>query len=144
MNHLRLFFRDYIGILIHQTDLTFTNYVKKKLEPFNLAPEQNLIMMLLWEKDGLTQNEIAEALTKDKTNIARMLSNLEGKGFIRRICDEKDRRSLKVYLTDEGKELGNHVIPIAEEFHDIICEGISDEELELMRKILLKMCSNAQ
>lgn len=142
--HLKLFFRDYIGILIHQTDLTFTNYVKKKLAPFNLAPEQNLIMMLLWEQDGLNQNEIAELLNKDKTNIARMVFNLEQKGFIRRICSEQDRRSLHVYLTDEGKKLGNHVIPIAEEFHEIACKGISNEELQEVRRILLKMCANVQ
>ena len=141
---MKLFLRDYIGILIHQTDLAFTNYVKKELAPFNLAPEQNLIMMLLWEQDGLNQNEIAEQLNKDKTNIARMVFNLEQKGFIRRICSEQDRRSLKVYLTDEGKELGNHVIPIAEEFHEIVCKGISNEELQEVRRILLKMCANVQ
>lgn len=122
----------------------FTNYVKKKLAPFNLAPEQNLIMMLLWEKDGLNQNEISEKLNKDKTNIARMVFNLEQKGFIRRTCGEHDRRSLRVYLTDEGKELGNHVIPVAEEFNEIACKGISNEELIQLRTILTKMCSNVQ
>lgn len=35
--------------------------------------------MLLGEKDGLNQNEIAEKLKKDKTNIARMISNIEKK-----------------------------------------------------------------
>ena len=83
---MNLSFKDYISIKIHQTDLTLTSCVKAKLEPFNLAPEQNLIMMLLWEKDGLTQNQIVEILGKDKTNIARMALNLENKGFIKRIC----------------------------------------------------------
>ncbi|WP_370519762.1 MarR family transcriptional regulator [Pontibacillus sp. HMF3514] len=41
-------------------------------------------MMLLWEKDGLMQNQLAEKLYKDKTNFARMASSLEKKGFIRR------------------------------------------------------------
>jgi len=140
---LKLFLRDYIGILIHQTDLAFTNYVKKKLAPFNLAPEQNLIMMLLWEKDGLNQNEIAEKLNKDKTNIARMVFNLEQKRYIRRTCGE-DRRSLRVYLTDEGKELENHVIPVAEDFNETVCKGISNEELKQLRTILTKMCANVQ
>ncbi|MEK4029780.1 MULTISPECIES: MarR family transcriptional regulator [Bacillaceae] len=141
---MKLALHDYISIFIHQTDLTLTSYVKQKLSPFNIAPEQNLIMMLLWEEDGLNQNEIAEKLNKDKTNIARMVFNLEQKGLIRRISNEQDRRSLRVYLTNEGKELGNHVVPIAEEFNELICKGISKEELTEVRRILSKMCLNVQ
>lgn len=141
---MKLFLNDYISILIHQTDLTLTSYVKNKLAPLNIAPEQNLIMMLLWEQDGLTQNEIAKKLYKDKTNIARMASNLEKKGFIQRVISKEDRRSLKLYLTHEGKELGNSVIPIAEEFNRLVCNGITDEELKELRRILAKMRDNVQ
>lgn len=141
---MRLNFYDYISIFIHQTDLTLTNYIKSKLAPFNLAPEQNLIMMLLWEKDGLTQNEIAEKLKKDKTNIARMVFNLEQKGFIRRQCRENDRRCLKVFLTQEGEKLGHCITEITEEFNSLVCKGITEEELKAVRKILGKMCVNVQ
>lgn len=141
---MKLSLDDYISIFIHQTDLTLTNYVKSKLTPFNLAPEQNLIMMLLWERDGINQNDIAERLKKDKTNIARMAFNLEQKGFIRRISGEPDRRSLRIYLTQKGKELGDYVIPLTEEFNDMVCSGISEEELLEVRRILAKMCSNVQ
>ena len=141
---MNLSFKDYISIKIHQTDLTLTSCVKAKLEPYNLAPEQNLIMMLLWEKNGLTQNQIAEILEKDKTNIARMSLNLENKGFIKRIGCPNDRRSLNLYLTPEGYALSKQVVPILEEFNDIICEGISKEELVFLEKILLKFNKNVQ
>jgi DNA-binding MarR family transcriptional regulator len=142
--HLKLPFEDYITILVHQADLTFKNYIKNNLAPHNLAPEQTLIMMLLWEKDGLSQNEIAEKLNKDKTNIARMVANLEQKGFIRRVSGGKDWRALEVYLTDEGKELGGKVIPIADEFNERVCRGVSKEELTMLKKILSIMCANVR
>jgi len=141
---MKLSLDDYISIFIHQTDLALTGCVKDRLAPFNIAPEQNLIMMLLWEQDGLTQNELAEKLDKDKTNIARMVANLEEKEFIRRVVSQYDRRSLKVYLTQKGKELGDSVIPIAEEFHDRICNGITAEELKELRRILTKMRANVK
>ncbi|WP_369405467.1 MarR family winged helix-turn-helix transcriptional regulator [Aneurinibacillus tyrosinisolvens] len=144
MLHLKLSFHDYISIFVHQTDLTLTNHIKNRLAPYNLAPEQNLIMMLLWEKDGLNQSEIAEELNKEKSNIARMIFNLEQKGFIWRESIKNDRRSLRVYLTDEGKKLGNHVIPLTEEFNELVCQGISNEELMEVRRILSKMCANVQ
>lgn len=139
---LNLGFQDYISIKLHKTDLNLTNEIKSRLEPYNLAPEQNLIMMLLWEEDGLTQNQLAQKLNKDKTNVARMASNLEKKGFITRSLSIEDRRSLKLYLTEEGKQLGEKVIPIAEEFNDVVCNGITNEELMELERILNKMNKN--
>ncbi|RSK25893.1 MarR family transcriptional regulator [Bacillus sp. HMF5848] len=141
---MKLSIHDYISIKIHHTDLKLTGFIKSKLEPFNLAPEQNLIMMLLWEKDGLTQNQIVESLDKDKTNIARMAANLENKDFIKRVQCNNDRRSVRLYLTDKGKKLGEKVIPIAEEFNAIVCKGITEEELLQVEKVLSKMNANVQ
>ncbi|MCM3586742.1 MarR family transcriptional regulator [Mesobacillus maritimus] len=141
---MKLSFQDYISIKIHKTDLVLSGYVKAKLEPYNLAPEQNLIMMLLWEQDGLTQYQLGEKLDKDKTNIARMAANLEKKGFVeRRHCPE-DRRSMRLYLTSLGQELGGKIIPITEEFNDIVCKGISKEELLQVERLLLKMKTNIE
>ncbi|WP_216830653.1 MarR family winged helix-turn-helix transcriptional regulator [Alkalihalobacterium elongatum] len=139
---MKLSLHDYISIKIHQTDLHLTSYIKTKLEVFNIAPEQNLIMMLLWEQDGLTQNQISQKLNKDKTNIARMASNLEKKGFISRVNCHDDRRSVKLYLTPEGRALGEKVIPITEEFNDIVTKNISKEELQQLEKTLKKMSNN--
>ncbi|MET1030959.1 MarR family winged helix-turn-helix transcriptional regulator [Domibacillus tundrae] len=134
--------KDYISIFIHQTDLKITGCVKERLAPFNLAPEQNLIMMLLWARDGLAQQELSDRLEKDKTNITRMLSSLEKKGFVKRVMETCDRRSIRIFLTDEGKALESDVIPVTEEFHRTVTAGISEEELAEVRRILIKMHKN--
>ncbi|MFC7321676.1 MarR family winged helix-turn-helix transcriptional regulator [Halobacillus campisalis] len=141
---MKLRFKDYISIKLHQTDLKLTGYIKSQLAPYGLAPEQNLIMMLLWEKDGWTQNQLANQLDKDKTNIARMASSLEKKGFItRRFCSD-DRRSLELHLTASGRALKEEVLPVAEAFNDVVTEGISDEELEQFDRLLTKMQKNME
>lgn len=141
---MKIAFNDYISIMIHQTDVTLTRYVKAKLEPLNLAPEQNLILLLLWEKDGLSQNEIAKRLVKDKTNIARMLKSLEKKGFISRVVNKIDGRSFNVYLTKEGKELSELVYPIIEEINRVVCLGITDKELQIVDEVLCKIRQNVE
>ncbi len=141
---MKFSFQDYISIKIHKTDLLLSSFIKAKLEPFNLAPEQNLIMMLLWENDGLTQNELVKRLNKDKTNIARMASSLEKKGFIKRSECPNDRRSVKLFLTECGKELGTSVIPIAEQFNEIVRNGLSDEELLELERLLSKITENVR
>ena len=97
-------FEQYISILINQASTFLNTHVKNQLIPFNLAPEQSLILFVLRLEDGLTQKEIGERLKKDKANMARMAYNLEQKGFIQRRPDAKDRRITRLYLTKEGKE----------------------------------------
>ena len=141
---MKVVFNDFLSILIHQTDLTLTSYIKAKLAPLNIAPEQHLILMLLWKKDGLTQNEIAKKLEKDKTNVARMICNLEKKGFITRHINEIDNRSFHVFLTENGKKLGETIKPLAEEFNRTVCAGISKEEQQIVKQVLLKMRQNVE
>ncbi|MFD2924732.1 MarR family winged helix-turn-helix transcriptional regulator [Halobacillus naozhouensis] len=139
---MRLTFQDYVSIKIHQTDLKLTSYIKSQLQPYNLAPEQNLIMMLLWEKDGLTQNQLAHKLNKDKTNIARMASSLEDKGFIERRFSSEDRRALQLHLTQPGKDLKGKVLPVTEHFNEIVNKGLSTQELNEMDRLLTKIHQN--
>lgn len=130
-------------VLIRDVHLAISGHIKNKLSPFNLAPEQNFIMMLLWKKDGITQNEIGERLGKDKTNITRMISNLENKGFVRKITCTDDRRCFKIYLTPSGAQLEQEVCPVMEEIGQELVDGISAEELVLLRKLLTKVRDNA-
>ncbi len=96
---------DHIGIEIRKLHLIISNYAKKQLEPFNLATEQSLILLMLWEQDGISPNKFVSQLNKDKASIARMIASLEGKGYIKKVDDLTDKRTFKVHLTDEGKQL---------------------------------------
>lgn len=139
---MTLFSKDNIGVFIHQIDLALTSYAQNKLAPFKIAPEQSLIMMLLWKQDGLTQKEISQKLDKNKAIITRMVDSLEQKGFIQRVISQSDRRLQSVYLTAEGKNLMDNVIPIAKEINQLICKEISPEELQEVIRILSKMRQN--
>lgn len=141
---MNLRFQDYISIKLHKTDLVLTSFIKSKLEPFNLAPEQNLIMMLLWEQDGLTQNQLGKMLNKDKTNITRMTSSLEKKELIKRLQWLQDKRVTKIYLTSKGRDLGNQVIPVAEQFNKVVCKDLSGDELAELERLLTKISRNVQ
>lgn len=133
---------DNIGVFIHTIDLEITNYVNNQLAPFQLTSEQNLIMALLWKREGISQNEISTKLNKDKAGVARMISTLEKKGYIRRDICPSDRRSVEVYLTEKGKELGNDVIPINQKIIQLINKGMTNEEITELRRLLKKVREN--
>lgn len=139
---LLLNLNEHIGIEIRKLHLTLSNYAKKQLEPFNLATEQSLIMLMLWEQDGISPNEIVSQLHKDKASIARMIASLEGKGYIRRVDDPTDKRTFKVHLTEEGKQLESLVVPALQRTHKNVIEGLTEEEIIEFRRIFKKMMSN--
>ncbi|MFC0557616.1 MarR family winged helix-turn-helix transcriptional regulator [Halalkalibacter alkalisediminis] len=76
--------------------------------------------------------------------MARMPSSLEKKGFIIRSHCKDDRRSVKLFLTKQGKELGEKILPITEEFNAIVCKGISNEKLMELERLLLIMKENVR
>nr|WP_202128915.1 MarR family transcriptional regulator [Paenibacillus dendrobii] len=130
--------------MIHTVDLEITQYLKKQLAPYQLAPEQHLILALLMEGEGMSQNCIAAKLGKDKSSITRMIFSLEGKGYIRRVGCPNDRRSVEVYLTNKGRELREVVNTINTATRELLNKGLTEEETSELRRLLGKVRDNAQ
>lgn len=72
-------------------------------------------MRALFEKDGQKPTELALAIGRAPTAFTPILDNLEGKGFVRREDDPKDRRSIRVYLTALGEAERANIILYAEQ-----------------------------
>ncbi len=134
----------YIGVIVHRADLKLNNYYQKVVKPFDITVDQWEILVVLWEKEGITQKDLAERLYKDQTNIARMLFKLEKKGFVHRVTHETDRRSLRVYLTVKGREIKEEILAPSIEAYKKTIEGLSDEEVETFRRILAVMYNNVK
>lgn len=133
---------NHIGIMIRDMDLMITQYVKRRLAPYQLAPEQNLIMLTLWDTEGMTPNELSERLNKDKAGITRMIDSLVHKGFVRRDTDRKDARSFRLFLTEAGRELGQRVIPVVDDISSVLLSGITEEETAALAGIFAKIGRN--
>ncbi|MGG1663334.1 MarR family winged helix-turn-helix transcriptional regulator [Brevibacillus sp. NRS-1366] len=127
---------EYIGVIVKRTDLKLNSYYQKVVNPFHITIDQWMILVVLWEEEGLTQNELAERTYKDKTNIARMLFTMEERGFIHRVTDKKDRRSLHVYLTEKGRLLKDEILPPSIEAYQKTIAGLTEEEVIQFRKTL--------
>lgn len=134
----------YIGVIVHRADLKLNNYYQKVVNPFDITVDQWEILVILWEREGITQKELAERLYKDQTNIARMLFKLEKKGFVYRVTHETDRRSLRVYLTEKGHGIKDEILEPSIEAYQKTVEGLSEEEVETFRRILSVMYNNVK
>lgn len=132
-------FEEYISYLISYSSTIIQSSIKKKFAPYNLAPEQSLILFVLRLEEGLTQQEVGEKIKKDKANIARMAENLEKKGFIERVRDPNNRRALKLYLTPQGRTIYNEALTVFEDYDNEVSSRVTTEELREFKRILCKL-----
>lgn len=110
----------------------------------NITREQLGILLLLTLGDGLYQTQIANILGKDRPNITRMIDVLETNGFIRREKDENNRRILKVYLTEKGKERANVAKPLKDRMNAAQYKGMTDDEIITLVTLLRRVRKNIE
>lgn len=110
----------------------------------NITREQLGILLLLSLGDGLYQTQIANILGKDRPNITRMIDVLETNGFIRREKDDNNRRILKVYLTDKGKERVSVAKPLKDRMNAAQYKGMTDDEIINLVTLLRKVRKNIE
>lgn len=82
-----------------------TKIYRPLLEPLGLTYTQYLVMIVLWEKDGISLKELGSKLRLDSGTLTPLLKKLENDGNIERTRDKRDERNLIIYLSEKGKEL---------------------------------------
>jgi len=135
---------DSFGYLINRTAQRLKYALQQgfKAKGYDITPEQWAVLNRLWEEEGLSQVELADRTFKDKPNITRMLGVLEKRGFISRQPDDNDQRMIKVYLTDEGRDLKKKLIPIALKTLKKGGRNLADKDIEQLKRTLNTIASN--
>ena len=131
--------QDYIaaGITVDETGLIPVSYT-------HLDVYKRQVLIFLWEKDGVTQQELCNATFKDKPSMTRLIDNMERQHLVVRISDKKDRRTNLIHLTKDGKELEERARVIANQTLKEALQGITIEELSVSQEVLRKIFFNTK
>lgn len=108
-----------------------------------VTPEMWLVLSRLYARDGQYQTQIADSTFRDRPNTSRILAGLEERGYVRKQKDREDMRRVRVYLTEAGEAFVRDMAPMAARTRDSLYEGLSDEELRLLRTVLRRIERNA-
>src|SRR5438046_5042296 len=77
---------------VYSASLAMTKLYKPLLEKIGLTYPQYLVMLALWERDGLMVSELGEKLSLDSGTLTPLLKRLEANGLVARIRDAEDER----------------------------------------------------
>lgn len=118
-----------------------TGLYRPFLEEIDITYPQYLVLMVLWENDGLGVSHIGEKLFLDSGTLTPLLKRLETKGIIDRKRKKEDERVVEVFLTEAGKQLQKKACEIPGKIQNKI--GVETEDLihlkETIQKILNKI-----
>jgi DNA-binding MarR family transcriptional regulator len=119
---------------IYSASHAFTRAYRPFLEPLGLTYPQYLVLLVLWDRDGLRVKEIGARLFLDSGTLTPLLKRLETLGYVRRLRDPRDERQVAVTLTAAGRSLEAKAASIPDELDCMTRVGLK-RKLELVDEV---------
>ena len=104
---------------LYSSSLAMTKLYKPLLAPLGLTYPQYLVMLVLWEAEGLRQNfsvgQLGQRLSLDSGTLTPLLKRLEQQGLVERRRASDDERRVDVFLSPAGRTLRSQALDIPEQ-----------------------------
>ena len=118
--------------------------LQRNIAHLDIKPPHLDILINLYRREGISQQELARKLLVGRSNMSMLLPQLEKRGLVERRGDGKDKRVLRLFLTEEGKSVTEKAMEIQTALIDTVmgtstesqCLGIADH-MEKIVTILL-------
>ncbi|TFW72277.1 MarR family transcriptional regulator [Methylotenera oryzisoli] len=125
---------------LYSASLSMTKTYKPLLSKLKLTYPQYLVLLVLWEKDGMTVNSISERLFSDSGTLTPLLKRLEKLGMIQRQRAREDERKVIITLTEAGRLLQTESTNVHSQ---IACStGCTITELQALNNQLIMLRTN--
>ncbi|MCA9943206.1 MAG: MarR family transcriptional regulator [Anaerolineales bacterium] len=118
--------REALYNLLKQTFILLDDGDRRLFGRYNLSPTRYYALLHISENPGLSSSELSDRLLCDKSNVTRIVKGLESSGYISRKPHETDGRTLRLYLTAQGKEVCNDVSQAHQTYNELRLSCISE------------------
>ncbi|MBA2778632.1 MarR family winged helix-turn-helix transcriptional regulator [Billgrantia kenyensis] len=90
---------------LYSTSLLMTKFYKPLLKGLGLTYPQYLVLLTLWQEDGLSAGAISRQLMTDTGSLTPVFKRLEADGLLKRVRSRQDERVVELFLTERGRAL---------------------------------------
>ena len=99
----------------------------RNMAHLEIKPPHLDIMINLYRREGISQQELARKLLVGRSNMSMLLPQLEKRGLIERRADARDKRVLRLHLTKEGKSVTEQAMKIQTALIDSVMATSTEE-----------------
>ncbi|TDG35398.1 MarR family transcriptional regulator [Pedobacter changchengzhani] len=106
---------------------------------FGITQAIGYMLININDDEGTAVSVLAGLLGVKATSLSRMLNNMEDANLIYRETAIGDKRSVKIFLTDFGKEKKHLAKGVVRKFNEYLDEHFSKKEKETFINLLIKL-----
>ncbi len=128
---------------INRTHRCSKRYYNEKLNTDGITGNQQIYIFQICRHPGISQEQLAQRITVNKSNVTRQLSALEQNGFVVRRPSPEDKRVLQVYPTEKGEALYPKVLEIMQQWNRLLLEEFSEDEQALLQSMMQRVQAKA-
>lgn len=125
-----------------RTSRAFTASLQVALEPHGVHAGQNFILERLWEREGQTPGEIAEAIGVEGPTVVRALQRMAAAGIVVRKRHPTDGRQVAIHLTPAGARLRTHLPRLLRQVEEKALAEFSNAERTQLLELLERLGAN--
>lgn len=97
---------------------------------------QDLVLAVLWERDGRTPGQVSAVLHVTTPTIVKMATRMATAGLLTRRRDDRDNRLVRLWLTDAGRALKEPVRAARQSLEDKITADLTETERQDLMRML--------
>lgn len=135
-----LLLEDQLCFALYAASRAVTARYRPLLDEIGLTYPQYLVMLALWERNGMSVRELGTALHLESSTLSPLLKRLEAAGLIRRERRPDDERSVAVHLTEAGTALREKALGIPVSIGSAM--GLTPEEHITARQLLRQLITS--
>jgi DNA-binding MarR family transcriptional regulator len=109
---------------------------QRLIGPLGLNLLEWYALRALYAQDGLSASHLAAQVCRHPSSMTALLDRMETKGLLRRQTADDDRRSVRVFLTDQGRAFRPEIEATAGQLDRLLANLISSEQLSVFRQVL--------
>lgn len=119
-------------------------YRENQLEPLGLTTRHGWFLREVGQNPGISQEQLSQKLCLNKSNVARQSAAMEEEGYILRKPCGKDKRVLRLYLTEKAQALLPEIQRITDRWEQLLTRELTESEAQILNILLPRLLTNAQ
>jgi len=128
-------FTTFICFNLKATNKKVERFLTSGYEEFGINVAQSFIILSLLDKDGSTLTEIGNRAQIENSSLTTMVDKLENMELVERRLDREDRRVIRVFLTDKGRDLAERVLDAGVKFNQTLKQALNGQEEALLKSL---------
>lgn len=122
--------------------ILFNEEKNSQIKKTSMTKSIRAILFSLAQHDNVTQLDIVNNTGLKAPTVSISLQKMERDGYVTRVPDKYDLRSIRVHLTEKGKETYENAFAYIQRYESKVMNNITPSEVRILTEILTKIKSN--